>query len=287
MDRIKRALRKAEAERAAAAPHPAQPAVAEVDTPAAATGQWAPQKTRVVRVPEDVLERNRLVAALPDHELADAYRILRTRVVRTLEGHGWNSLAITSPATGCGKTLTAINLAISLARELTHTVLLVDLDLRSPSVHRYFEYQPEYGIGDHINHGRPLEEILFSPGIERLVILPGRESITDSSETLRSPKMVSLVTELKSRYADRLIIFDLAPMLAMDDAIAFAPYVDSVLMVAENGATKRQDLQSSIDSLGETPLIGTVLNRAETTKHDYYYGGYGRGGGHVSSSTTV
>lgn len=228
------------------------------------------KRTRIVDVPAEVLERNRLVTAIPGHELTDAYRVLRTRVLQSMNANRWNALAVTSPATGAGKTLTSINLAISLAREINRTVLLADFDLRRPSIHQYFGYAPEAGLSDYLFHDAPLEDILFSPSIDRLVVLPGRESIHNSSEMLRSPKMVELVGELKARYTDRLIIFDLPPVLALDDAIAFKPYTDALLLVAENGATRRDDMECTLGLLKGTPIIGTVLNKAERVSTAVY-----------------
>ncbi len=228
------------------------------------------KQTKIIDVPEDLLERNRLVSALPAHELSDSYRILRTRVLQSMNSNHWNALAITSPATGSGKTLTAINLAISLAREVNRTVLLADFDLRSPSIHKMFGYEPELGLSDYLFGDASLEDILFSPSIERLVVLPGRASIHNSAEALRSPKMVALVEELKARYKDRFVIFDLAPILAVDDALAFSPYADAMLMVAENGATQRDDLKMALEALKDTPIIGTVLNKAQGSRYPRY-----------------
>ncbi len=280
MEHIRRALEQAEKDRAEA--RSAVPSdtglYRSVDNkgadsapaPTATSADVRYLKTKIVDVSAETLERNRLVAALPAHELTDSYRMLRTKVLRELQTHGWNSIAITSPATGSGKTLTAINLAISLAREVNHTVLLVDLDLRAPSIHESFGYEPELGISDYLQHDAPIEEIMFSPGIDRLVVLPGRESIADSSETLRSPKMVSLVGELKHRYPDRIVICDLPPMLATDDALGFAPYTDAMLMVAEAGSTRREDLQQSLSILKDVRLIGTVLNKSEDAPSKLY-----------------
>jgi capsular exopolysaccharide synthesis family protein len=203
--------------------------------------------------------------------MKDAYRMLRTRVLQTMRENNWTSIAVTGPASGCGKTLTAINLAISLAMEVTHTVQLVDLDLRKPSVHRHFNYTPEVGLGDYLKRDVPIQQIMFTPSIERLVVLPGREAIQNSSEMLRSPKMVALVNELKHRYPDRLVVFDLPPILAADDALAFSPYTDAMLLVAEAGGTSQEDLQKSLDVLKGAPVIGTVLNKAHMARGTYGY----------------
>jgi capsular exopolysaccharide synthesis family protein len=196
--------------------------------------------------------------------------MLRTQVLQRMNAHQWNALAITSPGSGQGKTLTAINLAISLAREVRHTVLLADFDLRNPSIHKYFDFAPRYGINDYLVYDTPLPEILLNPGIERLVILPGRESLFNSSEMLASPKMTQLVTELKDRYPSRFVLFDLPPLLSADDALAFAPFVDSVLLILEEGKTKRDDVQRAVGLLHHTNIIGTVLNKSEEAIDSYY-----------------
>ena len=176
--------------------------------------------------------------------MADAYKVLRTHVLQRMRTNGWKTLAITSPGEGNGKTLTAINLAISLAREVNQTILLVDLDLRRPSLGRYFVEGTTRGLSDYLTEGADLADVLLHPGIERLVILPGNHSFTQSSEMLSSPRMVQLVQDLKTRYADRLILFDMPPLLAGDDVIAFLPYVDAVMLVIEEGKTTKDELSS-------------------------------------------
>jgi len=270
MERIRKALEQASRDRAQTFGEPRPTPVTGTASPDLSTSVRYTY-TRMVEVPERVLVDKRLIAAVPGHEFKDAYRMLRTRILQSLRENNWTSVAVTGPASGCGKTLTAINLAISLAMDVTHTVLLVDLDLRKPSIHEYFAYQPEYGLEDYLLRDVPIQQILFSPTIERLVILPGRETIQNSSEMLRSPKMVALVNELKHRYPDRLVVFDLPPILAADDALAFAPYTDSMLLVAEAGSTSRDDLQKALEVLKGVPVIGTVLNKSHAARSDYGY----------------
>jgi len=270
MERIRQALEQAEHDRSERRDSDKQVVAAHRNGSAARPAfEVRYQRTKVVEVPERVLEENRLVAALPQHEMTDAYRILRTRVLQTMDANRWNALAVSSPATGSGKTLTSINLAISLAREVNRTVMLADFDLRNPSIHDYFGYEPAAGLNDYLFNDASLEDLLFSPSIERLVVLPGRESVHNSSEMLRSPKMTTLVEELKARYEDRLIIFDLPPILAVDDAMAFAPYADAMLLVAENGGTLRDDMEKALNILKNTPIIGTVLNKSESAHAAY------------------
>ena len=105
--------------------------------------------------------------------------------------------------------------------------------------------------------------MLFNPSIERLVVLPGRETMLNSSEALSAPTMVHLVEELKNRYPSRLVIFDLPPILSSDDALAFSPYIDAVLLVIEEGKTSSDELAQSLEILQPVNIIGTVLNKSK------------------------
>ena len=234
------------------------------------SGKISYTQTRVVKPSPTVLKRNRLILGEDNKSITTPYKILRTQVLQRLVSNCWNSLAVTSPRSGEGKTLTAINLAISLANEVNHTVLLIDLDLHRPSVHKYFGFEVEWGLSDYLLRDKPLQNILLNPGADRLVILPGHTSIENSSELLSSPKMVQLVEELKTRYPSRLLIFDLPPLLSTDDAIAFSPYVDAALVVIEEGKTKKEELKQTIDLLQGINILGTVLNKSVARKQDYY-----------------
>lgn len=219
-------------------------------------------KTRVVELDEKILRKNRVILGSTEDEAATAYKILRTQVEQRLAAQDWNAIAVTSGSANQGKTLTAVNLSIALAREIHRTVLLVDLDLRQPSVHELFDLNVKYGLTDHLLDDIPVGEILINPGIERLVILPAGRSVPNSSELVSSPKMQRLVDELKSRYPSRIIVFDLPPLLATDDTLAFSPYVDTTLLVVEDGKTTREELRRAVEMLESVHLLGTVLNKS-------------------------
>ena len=219
-------------------------------------------ETKVVELDPQHLERNRILHDKSSNEISQAYKMLRTQVLQKLKLNHWNSLAVVSPTPGNGKTLTAINLAISLAQEVKHSVLLVDFDFRKPSIAGYLGIELKKGITDFLLRDEPVAELLVNPSIERLVVLGGNEPLHHSSEALGSPKMIALVDELKQRYPNRIVIFDLPPMLQSDDAIAFAPYVDAMLMVIEEAKTTPDDLALCADMLGNKPLLGSVLNKA-------------------------
>jgi protein-tyrosine kinase len=220
--------------------------------------------TRKVALYPGWLRQNRIITGDVIDGYARAYKVLRTQVSQRMRQQGWRTLAVTSPGPREGKTLTAINLGISLALEANQTVLLVDADLRQPSVHTYFGFDVEYGLRDYLIDAVPLEQLLVNPEMRRLVILPGGAPLANSSEVLSSPVMLRLVQEVKRRYPSRLVIFDLPPVLTSDDVLAFAPYVDAALLVVEEGKTQRDDAARAAELLqaANHNLIGTVLNKS-------------------------
>lgn len=226
-------------------------------------------QTRVIDVRPDVFRRNRLIMPVDTGPAMSAYRQMRTQLLLLMRKNGWKSLGITSPNTSEGKTLTAVNLAISAAMDVNHTVLLADLDLRRPAVHRRFGLESGIGLSDYLAGARDLPGLLFNPGLSRLVILPGGTPMENSSEMLCSPRMAHLADELKTRYASRIVLFDLPPLLATDDVLAFSPYLDAVLLVAEEGRTKKKELDLAASLLGDVPVIGPVVNKSKVKVRVY------------------
>lgn len=206
---------------------------------------------------------NRIISAMEHSEYADAFKILSTQVVQRMTENQWNTLAITSVGDGEGKTTTAINLGLSIAKEIEYTVLLVDGNLRKPELHNYFGVKPEHGLGDYLSKDIDIEETLIRlENVEHFIILPGGKPLLHSTELLGSPKMCSLVEELKDRYPKRIIIFDMPPILSTADTVSFAPCVDCALIVVEDDVTKQSELTQAVDLMSVTNIVGTVLNKA-------------------------
>ena len=226
--------------------------------------------TRKINVPQNVLTENRLIAGNRSDPRAVSFRMLRTQVLHSMRENGWSMLAVSGPTSGIGKSLVATNLAISMSFEVNQTVLLVDLDLRRPTVHKYFDFEPDYGLLDYLKGEAELKNLFVNPVFKRLVLLPGRDTTTESSELLSSPRMNDLVKELKSKYKSRIIIFDLPPLLNNDDAMVFLPNVDAAILVVENGKNTQSEVQNSMRLLQGTNLMGTVLNKADEEIKDYY-----------------
>ena len=268
MERIKQALEKARKERLQSGADSEVPKFRKSSASVPVNITYT--QTRTVDVAKEFFRDKRVIAGLGPDDYTNAYKILRTQILQRLRDNGWNSLAVTSPGSNEGKTLTAINLAISLAMEVNQTVLLVDADLRHPSVHTFFGVDGSPGLSDYLTADTPISELLIHPeGISGLVVLPGGNPLSNSSEMLNSAKMSGLVKEFKERYHSRTIVFDIPPLMTTADALAFSPYVDSVLLVLEEGKTQSEDARRAVELLQGTNLIGTVLNKSyikETTK---------------------
>ena len=223
------------------------------------------------------LRKNRVLMGDEMESATMAYNMLRTQVYKTMVKNGWNSIGVTSSNKSEGKSLTALNLALSLARSVQQTVILVDFDLRRPSIHKKLNYEPRAGLSDYYTHDAPLSELLISPGAEGLVIIPGRESLNNASELLASPKTPYLLNEISRMFPSKYMVFDLPPVLLVDDVMALSDYIDSTLLVVSEGTSKKEELAQTVELLGTTNLIGTVLNNSGESRtsggyHDYYYG---------------
>ena len=246
----------------------------ETGSAAHIASKQAESRTRLIASAPTQLAENRLVAQDSGSALADTFRLLRTQVLHRMTEKGASTLAVCSANSGEGKSLVACNLAISLALNVDRSVLLVDLDLRRPSIGSYFGVQPPYGLGDYLTERRPLADCLLRPGIERLVLLPTLRPLQLSSEILSSPRMRSLAKELRTRYPDRIVIYDMPPVLATDDFLSFAPLIESALLVVEENKTPKPDIRRCIELIPPDKFVGSVLNKTRTRDGGYYYYGY-------------
>jgi protein-tyrosine kinase len=245
----------------------------QLSSPAAeaAGGRAHKALTRVVEVDPLRLESNRILCPGATAKHGVPYKMLRTQVLRQLDKLGVNSLAVVGTAPDAGKTLTAINLSISIAADPERTALLTDFDLRKPTIHRRFGIEVTTGVDDCLRGRRPLTDALVRPaGYERLVILPARERALDSSELLSSRGTQEMILEMRARYRDRVLIFDLPPVLHADDALAFVRHTQAVLVVVSEGKTRRDDLVRTMELLRDVPIIGTVLNGTREVVDIYY-----------------
>lgn len=221
-------------------------------------------QTRKVSLDAAHLTRHRVLNNSSNPRVLAAYKLLRTQILQKLSNNGWNSVGVVSARRNEGKTLTAINLSMSIARDYNHTALLVDFDLSDPSIGTFIGLEAKQGVDDYLAGRCDLAAALINPEHERFVVLPARKAVMDASEILASPATRALVAELRARYADRVIVFDLPPILEMDEALAFSPYVDAILIVVEERRTTKEDMQRLEHILQHKPVLGTVLNKSVT-----------------------
>lgn len=284
MEKIKQALELARQERERlAGTQPARPDSVTVPSsapqPAAAVEATAPAqpldtkpvagdnaggetpRTRVKVVDSQIARRNRILAPGAEGPAIRSYRILRTQVLQRMKQEGYSSLAVVSPDSGDGKTVTALNLGIAIGADADHTALVVDLDLRNPGIAAALGLKAEFGVDSCLRGERDVAEVLIAPkGYRQLALLPAAAPVAQSSELLGSERAAVVLGEIVQRYANRIVVFDLPPLLHTDDALALLPRVDAALLVVHEGRTRREDVERSLDLMRKIPVIGTVLN---------------------------
>lgn len=231
-------------------------------------------RSRCVQVDMSTAMENRCVGILPDTAESEPYRVLRTQILkRTLEKK-LNTVMVTSPLPGEGKTLTAINLALTFAREFNQTALLIDCDLRKPSIYRHLGLPGEKGLIDCLLHGSPISDLIVWPAIEKFTVLSGGRPFGESAELLGSPLMKAVLAEVKNRYPDRYVILDAPPILTGADALTFAPLVDAIVIVVQSGRTAAEDLSKALEQMPREKVLGVVLNRQKASAKNYPNPGY-------------
>jgi protein-tyrosine kinase len=209
-----------------------------------------------------------------DESAVAAYRMLRTRLLHRAHANKWSTIAVTSAGPNDGKTLTAINLALSMSREKTREIVLFDMDMRNPSVCRTLGVHPPYELREYLEHGGNVRQLFFTVGSDNLLIAGSSSPTEHASELLSSARFDDLIGAVRQGTVDSVMLFDLPPVLLTDDALVVAPKVDAVLLVVSEGVTSRADFSKALDVLSEFKIAGIVLNRAAETAPGYEYGYY-------------
>ena len=228
------------------------------------TGWLSPvySSSRNINIDKITAIENRCVSLSQNAPEIDFYKVIRTQILQKTQENDRNLVMITSVNPGEGKTVTAINLAVTFAKEFNNTSLLVDCDLKQQKIYHYLGLPGKKGLADYLIKGTPMDELIIWPGIEKLTLISGGAAVKDSAELLGSPKMKSIVKEMKNRYDNRYIFFDVPPVLNVADSIAFAPLVDSILMVVQAGRTSVNDIKKALAFIPEEKFLGFVFNRS-------------------------
>lgn len=274
--KLKKAIDKAKQERGGAREAAPEDGTLEATAKPHNMDWQAPTYTKSAHVNLDlrVLELNRCVGMFPESPEIEFYKILRTQILHRTKDKNWNTIMVTSVQPGEGKTLTAINLSLTFAKAFSQTVLLVDCDLRQQRIHHYLGIPSDKGLTNVLLDDIPMSDVIRWPGIDKLTVISGGKTMQDSSEILGSPRMRKLVAEMKNRYEDRYVIFDTSPLLTGADAIAFAPLVDGIIVVAEEGRTSMSDITKAFELIPKEKVLGFVLNKQRFIKKERYQYGH-------------
>ncbi len=269
MERIKQAIEKVKQNKKTVSSSGVKGNGPAVNKSGSGLGEFSYVNTKTVELDGKLLEQNRIIVYNQQDIKSTIFDILRTKIISKMQQNGWKTIAVTSPTQGCGKTVISVNLAISMARYNDFSVMLADFDLKKPEVAKNLGLTVDHSIMDYFNGQVELEEMLVNPGIPRLVVLPNNKAYKDSSTLMSSNKMKGFVEDVKDRYASRIVIFDLPPLLATDDALAFLPNVDCVLLVVGNGMCSKSEIEESMRLLSSKNFLGTVLNKSDDEWRGY------------------
>jgi exopolysaccharide/PEP-CTERM locus tyrosine autokinase len=217
----------------------------------------------------------------PASPIAECFRFLRAQVTRPALGSPPRSVLVTSALTGEGKTFVACNLAVSISQSLEEHVLLIDADLRNPSVHKVFGIRSSReGLATYLAKDQELATLLKKTNIDKLSILPAGNSADIPSELLSSDKMKTLIHEVKNRYADRFVIIDGLPLELTAESSVLANLADAVILVVRHGKTPRDAAKRAVAKIPKDKLLGVVYNGYDEQMkryHRYGYYNYGQG----------
>lgn len=213
----------------------------------------------------DDLERHRVMHPDMSDAARTSYKMLRTQVLQQAVANDWRTLAVSAVNDSAGKTLTAINLAITMAAQGSHEIYLIDLDLRNPTIAEYLGLPPNgHSLSAYLEGKATMAQCLWDVGIDHLTVVPNWEAFSNSSELVSSAMVTSLISTIRTSVRNSILIFDLPQILTADDALAMAHVVDAILLVVAEGETSRTDLAHAMELLHDMNIAGVVLNKARS-----------------------
>lgn len=274
MERIQSAIKKARQareervdSRSAFAPGEGREATA----PASSSVQDAWQQLEIFQPIPLQLERNRIVSA-ESGVLATPFDVMRTRLLKQMRSNGWRRLAITSPGSACGKTTICVNLAFSLARQSDLRILVLEVDLRRPAMAKALGLRTPHAFAEVLS-GRALAANHLVRYGTNLAFGTNSGPTRHSAELLQSGRVGEVLRQIEETYAPDLMLFDMSPMMAGDDAIAFLHNVDCAMLVAAAGSSTVSQVDAcERDIAAHTNVLGVTLNKCRYLDRDQSYG---------------
>lgn len=216
-----------------------------------------------VKLNNRILEKNLVISAARKNPAHKAFDVLRTRMMQALGDKNWHRVGITSPTDGCGKTFVAANLAISLARAELNRVLLMDMNLHEPDLARVLGVQREILMADYLSGMIEPEDFFLRLGPSLVAGLNSKQA-DDAAELVQSDMAADVLEEMQDMLVPDVTLFDLPPILSSDEAVAFLPHLDAVLLVVGGGKTTDKEIRQTEALLDkQIPLLGVILNHSE------------------------
>lgn len=229
---------------------------------------WQPPLAELDRLH---LDRHRIVAFAATDPGHVGFNLLRTKAFKLLQDSGWKGVALTSPTARCGKTMVAVNLAFSLARQPACKTVLIDLDLRRSAIARTVGVSTRKSVGQYLEGKAEFEDCFVQVG-DNLVLGLNLHSMRNSAELMHDQRLQALLRKVNDKLDPDVMLFDLPPMLANDDALAFLPNVDSALLVIAAGKTTAAEVEEcERQVVAVTNFLGVVLNKAHDISDEYHH----------------
>jgi protein-tyrosine kinase len=220
-----------------------------------------------IEVKKGTLEKSRLVTQVANMK-ATPFDILRTKVLLQMRQNGWKRLAITSPMPSSGKTTIACNLALGLGRQADLRSMVMDFDLRDPSISEFLDYTPQHGIGDVLTGDVAFADQAVRLGSNVAISMANRIE-ADPARLLLAEETANVIDKIEAEYKPDVMIFDLPSMLVNDDTRAFLKNVDCALIVIRANKTRYSQFDASEREIAEqTNVLGVVLNAYQHTDLD-------------------
>lgn len=224
--------------------------------------------------PDRRLHKNLVAYHAPQSVEAEYFKVLRTNLLFPAKGKPPRRILITSALPNDGKSFVSSNLAVSIAQGVEEYVMLVDCDMRKPTIHSYFGYGQAVGLSEHLSSGMDLAKVLLKTAIPKLTLLAAGQAPNNPTELLSSKKMKALLDEVANRYDDRFILIDSPPPSMASETTAILNYVDGVILVVKSGVTPKHAVSEVVAQIGKDKILGIVLNFSDLTLKKYY--GYGK-----------
>jgi len=216
------------------------------------------------------IDENMVTLLKPQSFEAEQFKILRTNLLFPSSGKSPRTIMVTSAMPDEGKSVISANLAISIAQSIQEYVLLIDCDIRRPSIHTQFGFGDVPGLSEHLSKGIPVSSLLLKTKVNKLSILPGGTLPHNPSELVSSQQMSKLLQEVKYRYSDRFIVLDSPPPKLTAESSALSRQVDGILLVIEYGRTPREMVSDLINTIGKEKILGVVFNKLDMRFANYY-----------------